>query len=1084
MVTRAKCQSCGVELPGAVMMGLCPNCIGRVVFHLGPEGGMPKVGYGASHRLGDYELLEEIGRGGMGVVYRARQLSLNRLVAVKLILAGQLASDAEVKRFQAEAQAAASLEHPNIIPIFEIGAWEGHHFFSMKLVEGRSLTAPGLEQNIPDLVRLMVQVSRAVHHAHQRGVLHRDLKPGNILVDASGQPHIADFGLARRLMADSELTVSGAVMGSPDYMSPEQAAGQGKRLTTASDIYSLGAILYRLLTGRAPFTGASALQTLQRLADAEPERPSKVRPGIDRDLETICLKCLEKAPERRYSSAEALAEDLERWLRGEPIHARPTSVRERTVKWARRRPALAALAGACVALALAAVTAVTWSWRRGEAALQTAHRQQTRAEAAEQAVAGQLREAYLAQAHANRLTSHPGRRFDSLATIAKAGAIAPSAELRDEAISCLALTDARVVQPVPLPGHLTAMSQPDDAWRRYSAGLPGGEVSVRDFPGGRERMRLPSPGMGLYHDRMVLSHSGRWLGARYQDGRARIWDLKTEKVVVQAGMREFGQALDFSPDDTRVAVADGQSAVNVFDLASGREVTSLAMAPLTPECVAYSPNGHWLAVSDSKDLVVIFEVSSGSVVTNLVHPLAVTSLAWNPDNRRLATASYDRQVRLWDATRGELLHVLVGHGEEVHTVTFHPAGDLLLSSGFNGVFFWNATTGERLFMLPGTRHNVKLSRAGGQFYGLTWDGDDFSFEVCELAHGSPVRTMGSKKPSFGVNTAAFNPDGSLLVQGDGRHARWLETLTGKEIAQVTLPEFNRLQFDSHGQLWGGGSTGLYRCGLRPGETVGEWELSPPQSIIDEGCSCGPAFSPGGDWAAFCHARHQHLVQPESSRVSLQTPEGSAAGYSCLGPAGKLLATGNRRSTEVVVWAQAENQFRERVRLNQAGAFCGIGSFSGDGSRLAVHWGTQVALYETDQWRRLWDWPLKDGLSVLAYAPNGKLLAVRSDRRLIRLLAPESGELLATFETPNGLPVKELTFSPDGTRLAATCDGTGELILWDLRELRRELARLGLDWNQITLPAERVHGPAVSALKILARGSEKWTRPEASAMHLP
>jgi hypothetical protein len=292
-------------------------------------------------------LFEEIARGGMGVVYRARQASVNRPVALKMILSGQLASADEVRRFQTEAEAAANLDHPNIVPIYEVGEHEGRHYFSMKLVEGCSL-AGQIERFVgdpPAATRLLAMVAGAVHHAHQRQILHRDLKPGNVLLDREGRPHVTDFGLAKKLGRDSRLTQSGAVVGTPSYMAPEQAAAN-KGLTTAADVYSPGAILPELLTGRPPFRAQIPLETLLLALEREPERLQSFNPRVDSDLETICLKCLDKDPQRRYGSAEALAEDLERWLRHEPIMARPLGGLERSWRWCRRNPAVAGLVAA------------------------------------------------------------------------------------------------------------------------------------------------------------------------------------------------------------------------------------------------------------------------------------------------------------------------------------------------------------------------------------------------------------------------------------------------------------------------------------------------------------------------------------------------------------------------------------------------------------------------------------------------------------------------------------------------------------------------------------------------------------------
>src|SRR6476660_7583455 len=355
--TRRVCPKCGATVFADAPQGCCSICLVRTglasLDNENDEASEPTIARMLKD-FGDYELLQEIGRGGQGVVYRARQKSLNRIVALKVIGLAHWATEAHVKRFRLEAEAAAGLNHPCIVPIYEVGERDGACYFSMGLVEGGQLDAVAKREPMPirHAAELIAKLARTVHYAHEHGILHRDIKPGNILLDATGEPHLTDFVLARLAETESTVTQTLEVLGTPSYMAPEQAVGNNAGVTSATDIYGLGAVLYQLLTGHPPFVGGTTFETVRLVLDTEPRQPRLLNPKGDRDLNTICLKCLDKDPQRRYSSALALAEDLERWLKHEPIRARRTGLVTRGRKWVRRNPSIAVMAAMLLVLAV------------------------------------------------------------------------------------------------------------------------------------------------------------------------------------------------------------------------------------------------------------------------------------------------------------------------------------------------------------------------------------------------------------------------------------------------------------------------------------------------------------------------------------------------------------------------------------------------------------------------------------------------------------------------------------------------------------------------------------------------------------
>ncbi|MCC7373033.1 MAG: protein kinase [Verrucomicrobiales bacterium] len=547
------CPECGRVMVSTSPQGLCPHCLLVAATDFAPDTveSSPDTPL-PLRRLGNYEILDVLAQGGMGVVYRARHVQLRRTVALKMITAGRFASAAEVARFRIEAEAAARLEHPNIVPIFEIGEEAGCHYFTMKLVEGGSLGAAIQGHRFPlrHAAQLLAKVAHAAHFAHERGVLHRDLKPNNILLDEHGQPVLTDFGLAKLAENRADLTQSLAVMGSVHYMAPEQAQGESRQLTTSADVYSLGAVLYEMLVGHPPFQGDNVVDVLRQVIETPPPPPSRLNPEIDRDLETICLKCLEKQPGHRYASAEFLALDLERWLQHEPVHARPASPSERLVKWARRKPTSATLA----LVSIASIAVLT--------GLMVRHSRQL-----DLRIHSLLHE----QARAERALGH---RQNALNFLGEAAAMKPDADLRDEAIQTLSEPGLRLAFEIPFGSIATTGFSPDG--RAFAAGgdvpmwrgtqvVTESSVRIWSVPSGEPLAHLA---WKLEEGPFAFSPDSRTLAVPQPDQRLALCEVETGRV--QDRLDAVGAPM-FSPDGRHLVLATEDS-VRVFRLSDRREI--------------------------------------------------------------------------------------------------------------------------------------------------------------------------------------------------------------------------------------------------------------------------------------------------------------------------------------------------------------------------------------------------------------------------------------------------------------------------------------------------------------------------------
>ena len=996
------CRRCGAPLAGAELSGNCPRCLATLL--LSPD--TPEPGETSPppilRRLGDYELLEEVARGGMGVVFRARQVSLNRMVAVKVLRDAWLATPVQVKRFQAEAANAAKLKHPNIVAVHEVGEQGGQHYFAMDLIKGTNLAELTRERPLPPrrAAELVRKVAEAVQHAHQQGVLHRDVKPSNVLLDTQGEPQVTDFGLARALDDESSLTQTGQVLGTPGYIAPEQAKGGGA-VGPAADVYGLGALLFHLLTGRPPFVGASAAETLTQVLQQEPLSPRLLNPAVPMDLAAGCGKCLGKLPRERYGSAGELAADLERYLQNETTHARPAGPVERGARWCRRKPALAAAVAALLVVGLVGLAGILWEWRRAEQHAKEENRQRKLAEQNERTTRQNLYAADMNVVQQALAQQNVGRARELLqAYEPKTGQ--PdlrgwewwfySQQCRGDDVFKVAREGNKVTALVSC-ARMNAVV----------AGWADGTIELWNLGAQKAIARLTKEDGWI--ESLESDPGGRLLAASIAGLRLRLWDItdiQSPKLLRIFEVKNAVAAL--APHESLIAISTVRGSpatpetdtglVGVWDYKTGEQLCSL---PESGDRACFSTDGRTLVTGSWKGTVKVWNRADWSLRKTLHSAGRVLSLALSPNGRLLATSDWDGSPLLWDVETGQRRGVFQGHSGRVYRVRFSPEGRWLATASGDGTLgLWNVDSQAQLARLKG--HEKQAEDLA------------FSPDGRWLASAlSPDNTMRFWKVEASIrknsvlkvfSLPVFSPDGKTVAGCDEHNQAAIWGLATGEVTTTLDGEQNPAGFTADGKVLITASVPA-PLPLYPNPIAGlkYWDVGSTtlkRSVI---------FSPAN--------------QPASA-VSLSPDE-------------KTLATGDLAG-EVILWDTQSGTVRDRLPSTAPRVWNLV--FSPDSKVLAIGPEGNTKLWHLGSKRVI---VLAEGAALpVAFSPDGQIVATGSFNE-VKLWQTATGESAGTLKGHRE-GIFSVAFSKDGRTLASASE---DIKLWNLAT-RREVASFRQD----------------------------------------